>query len=240
MRGAKVILLVLALTGCATDRQVAPATKAIEPPPLLESQKQSLIEEAKSISVMFPAPWTENEITVFEAVGAPIRVKASQTMAKVKRGGMTQDWPQLAFVCPRTGNTWIGPQYPFYVETPTGLYGLVLTDRLEWHESGVVKEYSFKMPLFDDLMLRYRAEPAHFFTYSDRPSFYYDLRLLGRDFFAGQLGKACLVMPKAALSVGVLELELENTCRNRRATLWIDVQARELLRCVRDGRQLFP
>jgi hypothetical protein len=240
-----VLLLLFAslLTGCVSTQRTsssAPRTKAIDLPPLTEQRQQSLLAAAKSITVEFPEPWTEKSVTVFQSVGAPITIKASRTVAKVKHGTAIQDWPQLAFVCPRSGNTWIGPECPLYVETSTGLYGLKVTDRLEWHACGVVKEYSFKLPLFDDLLLRYLGEAPHFFVRAERPDFYYDLQILGADFFKAAQGKSCLHVSKASLSVGILELELMNTCAKTQATVWFDVQARELIHCQRDGRELFP
>lgn len=237
-----IVLLLLAfqLNGCVSSKPSAPPaprTKAVDIPPFTEQQGQSLRESAKSIAVEFLAPWTEKEITLLRAAGPAVKIKASYTYAKVTGKEGTRYCPQLAFVCPDTGNTWIGPEYPVYVETSTGLYGLKATGGLRWYECTVVKEYAFKLPLFDDLLLRYQNEAAHFYVISENAAFYYPSDVIDSDFFIIASNGGVLI-PHASLTAGILQVDMVNS--PFRATLWIDVRSREIIRAVRDGKQLFP
>lgn len=239
-RGGLFLWVLLLLSGCVSSKPAvisAPRTKAIDPLPFTEQQRQSLLEAAKSTSVEFLAPWTEKEITLLRSSGPPVKVKASYTYAKVTGKEGTRYWPQLAFVCPDTGNTWIGPEYPVYVETSTGLFGLKATGGLRWYECAVVKEYAFKLPLFDDLLLRYQKEAAHFYVISENAAFYYPSDVVDSGFFITGSNSGVLI-PHASLTAGILQVDMVNSPFH--ATLWIDVRSREIIRAVRDGKQLFP
>lgn len=253
-------VLLVFVVGCSTS---APSNhygrtsiKAVFPPSPAElkgEKKADFDRELElhrgKISITFAETWTEKEITVLRPNRPALKIKASRSKAKVTRGKNVSVWPQLAFVCPDTGNTWIGLECSCYVETATGLYGLQVVDfmgRLEWIECAVVKEYAFKMPLFDDLMERYKKDVTRYYFLSRWPSFYYELKEMLPDYsplaskIRPELDRDRQHFDHATMSAGILEYALRHTSVRKFDTLFIDVNASELIRFTRNGQQLFP
>lgn len=238
--------LPLFLLGCvsrnASVEVVFPRQKALDFTAVNEEWRNRDIQEAKSVAVEFPAPWTEKKISVLRSSGVPLSVTASRTVAKVRQDGEAKDWPLIAFVCPDTGNTWIGPEYPCYIETSAGLYGLkvpVMFYTVNWFECGVVKQYDYKLPLFDDLLDRFQKEAAYFYVTRDRSSLIYDCSFSYADFFI-LMPDDCVQITEATFSQGILRLVATNTCVRSSLDVTIDTNAHEITRSIQSGKQVFP
>lgn len=169
-------------------------------------------------------------------------VTASYTMAKVRQNDEMQDWPLLAFVCPDTGKTWIGPACPCYAETPEGLYGInigAMFYDVVWYESRVVKENDFKLPLFDDLFRRFQKDAAYYYVTRNRPYILYDCSFSYGDFYI-RMPEDSIKLTQATFSHSNLNLVATNSYLPNSLDITIDTTAREIVRCWKGGRQLYP
>jgi len=205
--------------------------------------------------------WEDIKIQVHSTlVVSPFEVIAKRALYGYETIRGPYRFTTTAFVTER-GNSWVGQESDFYVETGSGVLGAQLSTagRLKWSESLVELE---QVPPanreVDQVIERFDAQVTLLqFLNSRNPrdreltlKWTTDLRSIeggnlfkDRSFFASgyrssNSGDAKIVSVEVA--DGEVRLDIKNSVADRAGSVWIDIESRKVTKATEAGEQTFP
>jgi hypothetical protein len=205
---------------------------------------QGCIPEKQSVNVV-NKPWKQSNQLIYTTNGPT--VSAPALSSSIKSRNRPYDIDVMILTNPKTGSVWADLPMTFYIDTDSGMEGAQVslggalfwkhshTKRIKERESlaalaarfessldSYVKDFDPINSVEDSTDLGEHLKPFYFVTRADG------------------LGQLCELPPKTVSVQGsTLLLEFDNTW-NSRATIYIDVNTRKVVKAVEDGKQMFP
>jgi hypothetical protein len=216
---------------------------------------QSQRQQKTNLNKQLKASWSEEAISlnnVSKAARFEVKGKKADYEVPTRFGG-----PMVisvtAFASPESDQAWAGPAQDFYAEIPSGIVGgrILLGGHLLWTDSLVPKKPSARSGT-EDVIERLDKEvdgsklvDAH--TGGFGPSRMKRLTPLQSVLKPEFFGETPFSMRTGQISVlaaevdkGNLRLDLASPTGVFKASVWIDLKKRSIVRAVEDGKEVFP
>ncbi len=204
------------------------------------------VDPLKDIVSTFKLPWKQTKQTLYSKNGKTVVIDAKRCRFQFKKGNLHPiEISVLVFVNPATGNVWAGRDVDFYVETDSGIIGGWLPDCiLQWRKSFIGKINPGER--LDDIAKRFATDKtyrAELITDDDLKPIA-DLRNVVEPwFFAVQEGGSepptSARSKKFQIKDGLLQMDLVGLSAAK-ATVWVDLDTRKVVKAVENGKQTFP
>ena len=199
--------------------------------------------QAMTLKVTTNTTWTARTNALYSLAGTVRMLNTKEGACTFQTAsGQTFDIPAVVLVNDATKTVWAGRKAEYYIETDSGIVGIRLDGGVLQWDSGLITKLKPGETL-EDVIHRFETEVDHL-QLGNPPTQWIEIkRVINPLFFTDPPGSSRpgdATIKKFAINKGELQLDLESPTGIYKASIWIDIKTRNIVKAIENGQQVFP